>query len=218
MSRVTLALNAELGAVHTDTGVVENPSGGEYVMRCANSTSKSLDSWCCADDKCCTNNAAPKLSVGDADVTATAGAKEKTTSTSKASSTSTSSSSSTTTTTSTAAVTTSASASEKDESDKDDNPATINVLAVGLGVGLGAAVIAVASSVGIWMWCRKRRRTNAVREDRHSTAYPKDAYEVPAPNRIAELSGTHEWSKMATQVNMMPVELAGNDEQYGRRP
>ncbi|KAH8890261.1 hypothetical protein GQ53DRAFT_842439 [Thozetella sp. PMI_491] len=134
--------------------VKENPSGGEIVYACGNSTDSNSD-WCCSDDTCCSNGDAEKFKVGAALVTATAGAELGATSTSSSSSSS--------------STTTSASGTSSPPAATSDTGSTSSSSSVGLGAGLGVGlgVVAIAGGAFFFFWRRRQARKSQSDQPKH---------------------------------------------------
>lgn len=190
----------------THRAAAENPSGGEWVMRCSD------ESWCCASETCCSDKGSTKLNIGNATVTATAGVRESTTSPTSTSSTgstsSTASSGSSSGSSSTGTLTTSPVSSTSSVQPPEATSSNNNALAIGLGVGLGLG--AVAAALGLWMLCRRRRKTD--RSMARALGTGGDPYnyshEAPVPNRILEMD--------AVDTKKKPVELYGSELHFSR--
>ncbi|KAH7310631.1 hypothetical protein B0I35DRAFT_481935 [Stachybotrys elegans] len=156
-----------------------NPGGGEWVVRCTNSTSTKASEWCCSWETCCEDND-PRIEIGDAVVIgrATFSASSSTQAPRSTSTSATTSEPQTTTTDETTSATirpdeTTSATTPPDETTTDTVPpassgpplpaqsessgSSTNTLTIGLGVGLGVALLALVGGL-VWWWLHGRPR------------------------------------------------------------
>ncbi|EFW21525.1 predicted protein [Coccidioides posadasii str. Silveira] len=135
--------------------VKENPGGGEYVMRCGETSSR----YCCSAEDCCQRQESQKIDLGEPNTIATAGVFPSTSTTSATTSTPSPSSAQDSTPSSPQGGAPSASG----DSDPEPKNGSSSALRIGVGVGVAAGAVAVLSALGLW-WCivKNRRRGRAV--------------------------------------------------------
>ncbi|RLM01018.1 hypothetical protein CFD26_108538 [Aspergillus turcosus] len=166
--------------------VADNPSGGEWVMRCGNTT----NNYCCSADDCCSKASYLKFTLDEPTITATAGIEPTSTATtttesSKGTSTATtstgtsitssttssitSSTKSSTTSSITPAPTTSAASTSNDSHSSKSGSST--TIAIGVGVGVGAGVVIVGCLLALFL-VRLRRKQRLAAEQSNPTFLP----------------------------------------------
>ncbi|KAE8381874.1 hypothetical protein BDV26DRAFT_254789 [Aspergillus bertholletiae] len=130
--------------------VAESVSGGEWVMRCGNTTSN----YCCSADDCCSNKSFSQLSLDEPTVTATAGVVPSTTvhAATTTSASTTSSGSTTRSPTQTASSSSSAGGVSSSHS---------KTIGIGVGVGVGCGVV-MLGLLGGFLFMRRRKVRQAV--------------------------------------------------------
>ncbi|OGM40817.1 hypothetical protein ABOM_010523 [Aspergillus bombycis] len=130
--------------------VAESVSGGEWVMRCGNTT----NNYCCSADDCCTNKSFSQFSLDEPTVTATAGVVPSTT----VHATTTTSAPTTTSASTTSSPTQTAS---DDSSGGDSSNSKSKTIGIGVGVGVGGGV-ALLGLLGGFLFMRRRKAKQAV--------------------------------------------------------
>ncbi|GFF28741.1 hypothetical protein IFM51744_00637 [Aspergillus udagawae] len=160
--------------------VADNPSGGEWVMRCGNTTTN----YCCSADDCCAKASYLKFTLDEPTITATAGIELTSTAKTMTESSSKSSAAITTTSTGTSITSTPTTSAGSNSNDmhSSSSASTTNV-AIGVGVGVGVGVVIIGCLLALFV-LRLRRKKRLATEQNNSSFLPgsqKDAFGVYPP-------------------------------------
>lgn len=179
---------------------IENPRGGEWVMRCGDNSTR----YCCSAEDCCTRDNFLKIDLGVPDIIATAGVFSTTTGTSTTAVSSLVTSGESPTESPTETPTAAPSVTE----DPSPAPSTgkSNGLAIGVGIGVGIGAIAILSAVAIWWFFRNRKkktRLNLPEIDGYTDAKGEKA----KGNALGESSPKRTLDTTIYELSSPPVEL-----------
>ncbi|GIK03613.1 hypothetical protein Aspvir_007686 [Aspergillus viridinutans] len=153
--------------------VADNPSGGEWVMRCGNTT----NNYCCSADDCCTKASYLKFTLDEPTVTATAGIEPTSTATTTTESSRKTSTATTSKETSITSTPTTSAASNSNDPHSSRSGSTTSI-AIGVGVGVGVAVVGCLLALFL---VRLRRKKRLAAEQNNSTFLPRSQFGVYPP-------------------------------------
>ncbi|GIJ82327.1 hypothetical protein Asppvi_000834 [Aspergillus pseudoviridinutans] len=176
--------------------VADNPSGGEWVMRCGNTTGN----YCCSADDCCTKASYLKFTLDEPTITATAGIEPTSTATTTTESSIESSTATRSTGTLITSTPTTSAGSNSNDTHSSRSGSTTSV-AIGVGVGVGAGVIIIGCLLALFVM-RLRRKKRLAAEQKNFTL----------PGSQKDPSGVYPPVARAQQY---PTEL---DSQHQRTP
>ncbi|EAW25365.1 uncharacterized protein NFIA_108590 [Aspergillus fischeri NRRL 181] len=145
--------------------VADNPSGGEWVMRCGNTT----NNYCCSADDCCTKASYLKFTLDEPTIIATAGIEPTSTATTMTQSSRETSTATTSTGTSTTPTPTTSAASSSNNSHSSTSDSTS--IAIGVGVGVGVGVVIIGCLIALFV-VRSHRKKRLAAEQNNSAFLP----------------------------------------------
>ncbi|GAQ07920.1 hypothetical protein ALT_5241 [Aspergillus lentulus] len=152
--------------------VADNPSGGEWVMRCGNTTSN----YCCSADDCCTKASYLKFTLDEPTITATAGIEPTSTATTTTESSRETSTATTSTWTSKTPTPTTSAASNSNDSRSSKSDSTTSI-AIGVGVGVGVGVVIIGCLLVLFVMRSRRKKRLAA--EQNNSAFLRGSQEGP---------------------------------------